>query len=189
MKSKIYTKTGDKGQTSLVGGQRLMKSDSRIALYGELDELNSYIGLALSFTSENIPKECTSFLIHLQNLIFDLGSTTACLESEREKFKLKKILEADVSNIENEIDRVSKDLPELKNFILPGGTSMASALHICRTVTRRVERNMIAFKSMHENEISDVEIKFLNRLSDYFFSVSRYVNLKENRVEIGWNIK
>ncbi|MGB0454135.1 MAG: cob(I)yrinic acid a,c-diamide adenosyltransferase [Bacteriovoracaceae bacterium] len=184
-KSKIYTKTGDQGQTSILSGDRVLKSDERIELYGELDELNSFIGHALSFEEGKFQNIKTT-LISVQNDIFQMGSRAACPICQREKYGLTEISKEKVEALETEIDRLDHELDELKNFILPGGNSFASSLHICRTVTRRVERRAIKLHSELDDYFGDVELKFLNRLSDYLFVASRFVNAKLGIQETIW---
>jgi cob(I)alamin adenosyltransferase len=182
-KAAVYTRTGDNGTTSLVSGTRLKKSQDRIALYGEADELNSLIGLGLSFLSENFDK---NFLITIQSALFDLGSNFACEYDNRIIYKLPVIKESFVSEIESEIDKMDIILPKLSHFVLPGGGSAASAFHVCRTTCRRLERSMVEFQDQFPKEVTSVELMFINRLSDYFFVLSRFINFKENKIEINW---
>jgi cob(I)alamin adenosyltransferase len=185
-KSKIYTKMGDNGETGLVGGTRISKSDSRIDLYGEVDELNSWIGVALCFLEENSFSNEVSFLKNIQSNLFDLGSNLACELEQREVYKLPKLKEDFIGKIEAEIDRYDHECPKLKNFILPGGAKAAAHFHICRTVCRKIERKMIHFRNEHKEELPELAAPFMNRLSDYFFVLSRYVNLKNNVSEVAW---
>lgn len=188
VKSKVYTRGGDKGETSLVGGQRVLKADSQIELYGDVDELNSHIGVVTALLDNNkqLEKE-VMHMIEIQSLLFDLGSNLACVASQRAEFKLPQISKESIDKLEEEIDRMDSHCPMLKSFILPGGTKGAAALHICRTVCRRVERKLMAFKiEKGEAESPLLGIEFLNRLSDYFFVLSRYVNVLENKKEVLW---
>lgn len=185
-KAKVYTRTGDNGTTALVSGTRLKKSQERIALYGETDELNSFIGLAISYLDESFDK---TFLYKIQSGLFDLGSNFACEKEKRENFKLPKISDAFINEIESEIDKMDSALPALSHFILPGGTSAASAFHVCRTVCRRLERSMVDFQDKLPLEVTETDLKFINRLSDYFFILSRFLNAKANRAEINWVAK
>ncbi len=187
-KSKVYTKSGDKGQTSLVGGQRVNKSDLRIDLYGDVDELNSHIGVVTSLIEGNCfyinEKE---HLVEIQSMLFDLGSNLACEVEQRSVFKLPQIKSTAIDKLEREMDRMDAVCPTLKSFILPGGAASASALHVCRTVCRRVERKLIAFREQYgDTEAPELGAEFLNRLSDYFFVLSRYINTTEKKVEIFW---
>jgi cob(I)alamin adenosyltransferase len=186
-KSKVYTKTGDLGQTALVSGSRLLKSDLRIDLYGELDELNSRIGFSCSLlTSTNTFKDIIEFLQLIQSAIFDLGSNMACEAENRSKYKLPEITESFVKDLEIEIDRLDQNLEPLTNFILPGGSNAGSALHLCRTNTRTVERKLISYFEKTKEPLPENSIVFLNRLSDYFFVLARFVNKESKSEEISW---
>lgn len=182
-KASVYTRTGDKGMTGLVGGTRIKKSDPRINLYGEVDELNSVIGFAGSFLNDPVE---LSLLQKIQSSLFDLGSNLACEKEKREQFKLPQIKEALIEEMEKEIDRLDQTLPELKHFILPGGTPAAAAFHVCRTVCRRVERTMVDFEDAHPGEVPERAIQYVNRLSDFFFILSRYVNHRSGVKEKEW---
>lgn len=186
-KSKVYTKTGDKGETSLVSGSRLPKSDARIELYGELDELNSRVGVATSYMTEDVKLTATiAFLHHVQSAIFDLGSNLACEPENRQKYKLPQISDEFIQDMEQEIDRLDLELEELKNFILPGGSKAAAALHVCRTGTRTMERMLLRFQDTKGEELPENSVVFLNRLSDYFFVLARYVNKIQGGKELLW---
>lgn len=184
-KSKIYTRTGDEGTTGLVSGARVSKSDERIALYGELDELNSRIGFTLSLMASERKKEI-DFLHKIQSAIFDLGSNLACEPENREKFKLPQIPEKLIEELEAEIDQMDKTLEPLKNFILPGGYSCAASVHLLRTCARNVERKLVFHLKQTGEELPAFSLIFLNRLSDYFFVLARYLNKLENVKEITW---
>ncbi len=185
-KSKIYTKTGDKGETGLVGGSRVSKSDSRIDLYGEVDELNSWIGVALCFMNENDFLQEMTFLKSIQSSLFDLGSNLACEAEKREVFKLPVLKAELLSSMESEIDRFDSECPKLTNFILPGGDRAAAHFHLCRTVCRKIERKMIHIKNEQKEVIPELAVPFINRLSDYFFVLSRYINVRKGVVETPW---
>lgn len=172
---KIYTKTGDKGETGLVSGNRVSKGDQRIELYGEVDELNSAIGFLNTLSND-------SFIEKVQIELFNLGSLLACESSFWETYKLPKLSPSIISELEKKMDLYSKDLPKLKNFILPGGNEKSSRAHLCRTITRRVERKLIRFEDIKPIH----SIEFLNRLSDYFFVLARYYNYIENVEEVIW---
>jgi cob(I)alamin adenosyltransferase len=182
-KASVYTRTGDKGTTGLVGGTRIKKSDPRIHLYGEVDELNSHIGLGVSYLDKNFDK---TFLHEIQSALFDLGSNLACEKEKRLEYKLPQIKDSLIVKLENEIDKMDSTLPPLKTFVLPGGTVEASAFHVCRTVSRRVERQMVDFEEQHPGEIPESALRFMNRLSDYFFILSRYLNQAKKVDEINW---
>ncbi len=178
---KIYTKTGDQGTTGLVNGTRLSKADERIQLYGEVDELNSFIGWA-AVPLEKTESDLYQFLQKIQSALFDLGSNLACEQGAREKFKLPQIQPELILELEKSMDELSEKITPLKTFILPGGNESAARFHLCRTVARRVERAHVAFSQ--QTEIEPLWIQFLNRLSDYFFVLSRYLN--REGVEIPW---
>lgn len=182
-KAAIYTRTGDKGTTGLVGGTRINKGDPRIHLYGEVDELNSFIGLGLSYLEKNFDR---TFLHEIQSALFDLGSNLACELEKRKDHDLPQIKEAIILKMEKEIDKMDSMLPGLKNFILPGGVLEASSFHVCRTVCRRVERQMVDFENLHPGELPENALKFINRLSDYFFVLARFLNASKKMEEISW---
>jgi cob(I)alamin adenosyltransferase len=184
-KSRVYTKTGDSGQTGLVSGSRISKADDRIDLYGELDELNSRIGLACAHLPAGFTEEL-EVLHTIQSSIFDLGSNLACESAKRAEYKLPQISSHHVSELELEIDRMEEGLMSLKNFILPGGSVAGATFHLCRTNARAVERKLIAYNEHTKEELPQNSLQFLNRLSDYFFVLARYVNHKEARPEQAW---
>lgn len=168
---KIYTRGGDRGRTSILGGKRILKSDLRLEVYGSIDELNSLVGIAanLTFYLPDIQNE----LYQLQHYLYDCGNDFATPIDSGYQFRLNEEL---VIWLEERIDDYSESLPPINQFILPSGTHLASHLHYARTLTRRVERLAVAF--MQEEEINEVALKFLNRLSDYFFVLARYANKK-----------
>ncbi|MEC1005605.1 cob(I)yrinic acid a,c-diamide adenosyltransferase [Bacillus subtilis] len=169
---KLYTKTGDKGQTGLVGG-RTDKDSLRVESYGTIDELNSFIGLALAELSVQPGfEDLTAELLTIQHELFDCGGDLAIV-TERKDYKLT---EESVSFLETRIDAYTAEAPELKKFILPGGSKCASLLHIARTITRRAERRVVAL--MKSEEIHETVLRYLNRLSDYFFAAARVVNAR-----------
>ena len=183
---KVYTKSGDRGKTSLATGERVSKSDFRIECYGTVDELNALIGLL----RDKLPKietlEVTSNnLLWIQNLLFDIGAELSCSEENIDKIPLNRFKEKHIQSLENEIDLISNRLPILKNFILPGGHEASSQSHVIRTVCRRVERLLIRYKNEHAS-INDEILIFFNRLSDYFFVLSRLILLDTNSEEVTW---
>ncbi len=185
--SKVYTKTGDKGQTGLVSGKRVLKSDQRIDLYGDLDDLNSRIGMSVSYLELDPKLKYLNVFLHtLQSAIFDLGSNLACEVENRAQFKLPQLTNSLIGDIEMAIDSMEKDLAPLKNFILPGGSIEASSLHLCRTSARSVERKLIGFHEATREELPVYSIEFLNRLSDYFFVLARHVTRLQGGSEIPW---
>ncbi len=184
-KSKIYTKTGDEGKTSLVSGNRTYKSDLRIDLYGELDELNSRMGYSYALLPDEFSK-IKNFLQILQSALFDLGSNMACEFENREKYNLPQLTEELITQIEKEIDEMDQELEPLKNFILPGGSLASASLHLVRTGSRNVERKLVHYEHVTKEILPPLSIIFLNRLSDYFFVLARYVNKKMQGPEILW---
>lgn len=177
---KIYTKTGDKGETSLFGGQRVWKDDLRIESYGTVDELNSLIGLALT---ETVYEEIQEVLKRIQNKLFTVGADLATPEDK--KIHIKRVDQSFIDESEKDIDYFSSKVPELREFVLPGGTKAAALLHVCRTVCRRAERNIIALnKSV---AINGNILVYLNRLSDLFFVLARFDNYVNGTPDIKWN--
>jgi cob(I)alamin adenosyltransferase len=183
---KVYTKTGDKGETALLGGDRVAKFNERIDLYGDVDHLNSHIGLAISFLTDK-SKGVENELKSIQNILFDIGSNLACPTDKRETFQLAKLSEEKIKILEESIDKMESTLPTLKNFILPGGGKAASFLHIARTTCRMVERKIVHFAKNNPGDLEDEYIQYFNRLSDYLFVVSRYCNKLEGEEEILWS--
>ena len=175
--SKIYTHFGDRGSTSLVGGKTVSKTHTRIEAYGTLDELSSHIGVLETMLTDDRDK---NFLYEIQQEIF---SISACLATEPESsYQPESPTQGLVEEIEGEIDFIQTQLPPLKAFILPGGTRAAAYAHVCRTVCRRAERRIV---SMSETcEVDDVILRYVNRLSDYFFVLARKINMQEGVEEI-----
>ncbi len=178
---KIYTKTGDNGETGLIGGTRVLKSDVRIEAYGTVDELNSFIGMLLCYEAVGSQYEV---LETIQNKLFVIGSHLATDTSVAQMSKKSIISVSDITNIEDEIDKMNTELPELRAFILPGGSVEGSFCHICRTISRRAERRIIELNELHS--IDNHIIVYANRLSDYFFTLARFVSLKLGVKEILW---
>jgi cob(I)alamin adenosyltransferase len=188
-KFKIYTKTGDQGETSLVGGQRVAKDVERIELYGDVDELNSHIGLLVAEIGQSISlKKEVADLEWLQSQIFCTGSFLASEPEDREKFKLPKPSSKLIELLESRIDSMGEELSDLKNFILPGGSRSSAQAHICRTVCRRCERKVVRFKKQSSDAFLQEALMFLNRLSDYFFVLGRFVNKKTGGEEKIWKV-
>lgn len=176
---KIYTKTGDKGTTSLVGGTRVPKTHIRLEAYGTVDELNSNLGLLITYLLDGKDKD---FLQQVQDRLFAVGSHLA---TDREKMELKEasiISSEQVEMVEREIDRLDTLLPPLSAFILPGGSRGAALCHVCRTVCRRAERRILALAE--QVEISSELLAYVNRLSDYLFVLSRKMNQDDKKGEI-----
>jgi len=186
-KSKVYTRGGDKGETSLVSGHRVSKGNDRIDLYGEVDELNSTIGVVYSSLVEKKLDEDLELLKEIQSSLFDLGSNLACEAMLQEKYKLPQIPSDFISKLEKRIDEMDEACPKIKYFILPTGDITASYLHVSRTVCRRVERKMVAFSDVEP--LPENSLEYINRLSDFLFIFSRYVNFKMNIKEVAWLAK
>jgi cob(I)alamin adenosyltransferase len=181
MAFKIYTKTGDKGETSLIGGTRVQKNHIRIETYGTVDELNSYIGL---IRDQQIDEHSKKILIEIQDRLFTIGSLLASDPDKPSKMKIPDLQEDDIDLLELEIDRMDVLLPEMKSFVLPGGHTTVSFCHIARCVCRRAERLTIHLSE--ESLVSPIVIKYLNRLSDYLFMLSRKLTQDLNAQEIPW---
>ena len=180
MTFKIYTKTGDSGQTSLIGGVRVPKFHLRIESYGTVDELNSYLGLIID--GMNNP-ETTKILREVQDRLFTIGSVLAS-DPVKSKMKVPDVTQADVDLLEHEMDKMDSDLPALKNFILPGGNIVASHCHVARCICRRSERIVVHLAT--ETEVPEIIIMYLNRLSDYLFMLSRKIVHDTGGTEITW---
>lgn len=185
-KSNIYTKMGDNGETGLVGGTRISKADARIDLYGEVDELNSWIGIAIVNLAEGPFKDEVTYLKKIQCYLFDLGSNLACEADQREKFKLPKLNKSVIEELEKTIDDLDSKNPKLTTFILPGGSRSSASLHLCRTVCRKIERKMIQFGINHKEDLPVHAAPFMNRLSDFFFVIARSVNVRMSIKEEPW---
>jgi cob(I)alamin adenosyltransferase len=179
MATKIYTKTGDTGTTSLIGGTKVPKSHLRIEAYGTVDELNSYIGLCKDLLTDEQGKK---ILLEVQDRLFTIGSSLACDPVKEPKMKIPDLKETDIELLEKEIDRMNEVIPPMKNFILPGGHTTLSQLHIARCVCRRAERCSVRL----EQQAEAIIIKYLNRLSDYLFVLSRYTGHQLSVEEIPW---
>jgi cob(I)alamin adenosyltransferase len=179
--SKIYTKTGDEGETSLLGGNRVSKSCVEMEVIGELDELNAALGIVLSLRGPASGGDVATpwlveFLQSIQRDLFKIGSEIASLQTPLNE-RIEKIGEDKVLELENKIDELWSELPELKNFILPGGSAVGAHLHLARTVCRRAERQLVAFGK--NTPVRPELYKYLNRLSDLLFAAARWVNYRE----------
>jgi len=180
MAFKIYTKTGDKGQTSLIGGTRLPKHHIRIEAYGTVDELNSWIGL---LRDQPIDERSIKTVLEIQDRLFTIGSLLAA-DPEKNKMKLPEIKEDDIVFLEKEIDAMEETLPVMKSFVLPGGNTIVSYCHLARCVCRRGERAVLR---LAENEkVEELVYKYLNRLSDYLFVLSRKLSQDLKANETPW---
>lgn len=189
--AKIYTRTGDKGNTGLIGGTRISKGDLQVDCYGTLDEVNAHLGLLICQLRELTDQPFT-ILTAIQKHLFDMGAVLALDPDKEEKFKLPMISSTDITNLELEIDEMNFHLPKMTHFILPGGHPVVAQAHILRAVTRKAERLSVAFirqTAPTENsfvaEAYPLILQYLNRLSDYFFVLSRYIghllNIPENK--------
>jgi cob(I)alamin adenosyltransferase len=178
---KIYTKTGDLGDTSLLYGKRVSKANLRIECYGTVDELNANLGLLNDFETDLLRKE---HLKHIQDSLFVIGSNLA---SEKKENTLPKITELEIDELEGLIDIMTNELPDLKHFIIPGGHQRVSVCHICRTVCRRAERIVVNLSEVEH--VDELIIVFLNRLSDYLFVLSRKIGQELGIDEVKWQSK
>ncbi len=182
MALKIYTKTGDLGKTSLIGGTKVPKSHLRIESYGTVDELNSYIGLVSDVITDN---ESKIILKEIQDRLFTVGSSLACDPDKEPLMKIPDLKEQDVELLEKEIDKMNEVLPVMKFFILPGGHPAISTAHVARCVCRRAERLCVNMQE-HELFVDPLVIKYINRLSDYLFVLARYIGHLLQVEEIAW---
>jgi cob(I)alamin adenosyltransferase len=182
MAFKIYTKTGDSGSTSLIGGTKVSKADLRIEAYGTVDELNSFIGLCLDLITN---KHAKIILREIQDRLFTIGSTLAVDPGKQSKLMIPDLHESDISALEQEIDLMNEALPSMKHFILPGGHVTVSNIHITRCVCRRAERLCVRLTEATQDNYPLI-IKYLNRLSDYLFMLARFIGQELNAPEIPW---
>lgn len=185
MAIKIYTKTGDTGKTSLIGGTKVLKSNPRIEAYGTVDELNSYIGLVSDFCNDDHAK---NILKEIQDRLFTIGSELACDPDKKINMPIPDLHESDIQLLEKEMDEMDKELPVMKNFILPGGSPSVSFMHVARCVCRRAERCCVNLMESR-SEVNPLIIKYINRLSDYLFMLARYTGMKNNTSEITWKAR
>jgi cob(I)alamin adenosyltransferase len=185
--NRIYTRAGDQGETSLVGGQRVPKDDPRIEAFGEVDELNAFLGLAFVSCAEStearLSGELAAILKRVQHELFNLGSILAT-KPEDVHPKQPRVTEAEVEQLEHEIDAANAELQPLRSFVLPGGTRLNAELHAARTICRRAERLLVGLA--RREEVPAVTIQYLNRLSDALFVWSRWVNHILNAPEVLW---
>lgn len=177
---KIYTKTGDKGQTSLIGGTRVPKDDIRIEAYGTVDELNSWLGVIRDSVNESHTRQ---LIVEIQNKLFTIGSHLAS-DPEKSRMKLPEITDEHVAVLEKEMDAIDSAVPPMKNFVLPGGHLTVSYCHVARCVCRRAERCVIHLAGTAP--VEEVIVRYLNRLSDYLFMLSRKLTMDLGAEEIPW---
>ena len=182
MSAKIYTKTGDKGKTSLIGGTKVFKSDLRIETYGTVDELNSHIGFVTDYTPDEHQRDV---LKQVQDRLFVIGSSLACDPDKETGMHIPDLNEEDIILLEKEIDSMNERLPPMKHFILPGGHAAVSSTHIARCVCRRTERLCV---NMQQDElfVEPLIIKYVNRLSDYLFVLARFTAQELHVSEVIW---
>lgn len=171
--NRIYTKTGDKGETGLVGGQRVPKDAQRIAVFGTVDELNSFVGLVRISASDNKLNELEAICERIQHELFNLGSVLATLPEDLHPNQ-PRVNQETITQLERDIDQYNSALPPLRSFVLPGGSRLCAELHVCRTICRRAERELVTLS--HQEEVPRDALLYLNRLSDAFFVWSRWVN-------------
>jgi len=182
---KIYTKTGDKGSTSLIGGVRVPKSHIRIESYGTVDELNSYLGMVNDMCGN---AAISDSIREIQDRLFTIGSALATDPGKEVKMKLPDLHDTDVAWLENEIDKMNTALPEMRSFILPGGNLASSTCHVARCVCRRAERICVGMQEQQE-DVPQLIIQYLNRLSDYLFVLARYISHINSAPEIPWRAR
>lgn len=182
MSFKIYTKTGDKGKTALIGGTKVPKSHLRIDAYGTVDELNSYIGLV----SDQLGNQAIIALLReIQDRLFTIGASLACDPEKDTKMRIPDLKESDVLLLENSMDKMDEELPEMKHFLLPAGHVTVSTCHIARCVCRRAERLCVGLQEQQEF-IDPLVLQYINRLSDYLFVLARYIGHQLGVEEIPW---
>ena len=182
MAQKIYTKTGDKGSTSLIGGTKVPKSHLRIEAYGTVDELSSWIGLCRDLLTDEAGR---TILQEVQDRLFTMNASLACDPAKEPKMRIPDLKEEDITLLEKEMDRMNETLPPMKSFILPGGHPVLSQLHITRCVCRRAERCCVRL-DQEGQETDGIILKYLNRLSDYLFVLARYAGHQLQVEEIKW---
>lgn len=182
MAFRIYTRTGDKGTTALIGGTRVGKDSLRIEAYGTVDELNAYLGVVLAQLSDN---ELITWIREIQDRLFTIGSSLATDPSKDTKMKLPDLHAEDILYLEKGIDAMEEELPPLRSFILPGGNMAAASAHVARCVCRRAER--ICVHMVNNDEfVAETVLQYLNRLSDYLFVLSRYILIKAGGKDLEW---
>ena len=179
--TKVYTRTGDKGETSIVGGIRMKKCSERLEAYGTVDELSSHLGLLAAMMAEG---EDRDLIIRVQNNLFNVCTNLATDQSQTPLYPSAKLADGEIELLEQEVDRIMKLLPERQGFVLPGGTQTAAQAHVCRTVCRRAERRIVA---LAEVAVVNPEVQqYINRLSDYLFVLAKKINFNAGVSEIVW---
>ena len=184
--TKVYTRTGDKGMTSLVGGVRISKADPRLEAYGTTDELSSHLGLLCAMMAQNTNslEEERQLLIRCQSNLFVIGSYLAIDQSQTPLYDFARLPEGETALLEERIDSLMAALPEKQGFVLPGGTVSAAQCHVCRTVCRRAERRILDLAQ--KAHVDDFVIEYVNRLSDYLFVLAKIINFNAGQSEIIW---
>lgn len=182
MAFKIYTKTGDKGATSLIGGTRVSKAHIRIESYGTVDELNSYLGM-VNDTCGN--PQVSEWLREIQDRLFTLGAELATTPEKEVKMKLPDLHDEDVTWLEARIDQMNEVLPEMRSFLIPGGNLAASTCHVARCICRRAERLCVGMQESGE-PVHELIVRYLNRLSDFLFTLARYIGHLAGTAELPW---
>jgi cob(I)alamin adenosyltransferase len=182
---KIYTKTGDDGETGLFGGARVSKGSARVDAYGDVDELNSALGVALA--QVGVDANVRQVLTHIQSELFTLGAELATVPGKEDKLGIAVLSESEVQWLEQCIDRFEVDLQPLKNFVLPGGCAEASFLHLARTICRRAERKVVCLQQ--SQAVRGELVRFLNRLSDLLFVLARHANFRANVSDVEWRAR
>ncbi len=179
--TKVYTRGGDMGKTSLVGGERVSKASVRLEAYGTVDELSSHLGLLAAMLPEGEEKK---MIIRIQNCLFNVCTNLATDQEKTPLYPSAYLPEGEIEKMEQEVDRIMKLLPEKQGFILPGGTREAAQAHVCRTVCRRAERRIVALAEVAK--ITPEILQYVNRLSDYLFVLAKKINFNANKSEIVW---
>lgn len=180
--TKVYTRTGDQGQTALVGGQRVSKASARLEAYGTIDELSSHLGLLAAM----LPTDSHEYqmVVHIQNSLFNVSTNLATNQAETPLYPSAHLPKGDIELLEHEVDTIMNDLPEKQGFILPGGCREAAQAHVCRTVCRRAERSIVALSD--QAVVSPEVLQYVNRLSDYLFVLAKKLNFLQGIEEKIW---
>ena len=179
--TKVYTRTGDQGETSLVGGVRIKKSSIRLEAYGTVDELSAHLGMLVSMMKQGEERD---FIIRVQNNLFNVCTHLATDQSQTPLYPSAHLADGEIESVEQRIDSLMRQLPERQGFVLPGGVPAACQAHICRTVCRRAERRIAALSE--EAKIAPEMQQYINRLSDYLFVLAKIINFNEGKSEIVW---
>ena len=179
--TKVYTRGGDMGKTSLVGGQRVSKASARLEAYGTVDELSSHLGLLAAMMDDDAEKD---MIIRIQNCLFNVCTNLATDPEQTPLYPSAYLPEGEIERLEQKVDEIMQMLPERQGFVLPGGTKEAAQAHVCRTVCRRAERRIVALSEVAQ--ITPSILQYVNRLSDYLFVLAKKINFNANHSEIVW---